>query len=73
MGELLRTIIGVGILGSVITMLRFSKYCRLLNQHWTLDPETMERYQAWAKRYLAATGCLLAVAFLGMLLGPLLI
>lgn len=61
-------VIQFGIGGSILTMLRFSKYCRLLNQHWTLDPETVELYQARARRYLAATGCLLGAAFAAMFL-----
>ena len=55
------TLIGTGILGSVFSMMLFAKYCRLLNQRWSLDPETVERYQAWAQRYLAATGGLLVM------------
>lgn len=55
------TLIGTGILGSVLSMMQFAKYCRLLNQRWSLDPETAERYQARAQRYLAATGGLLVM------------
>lgn len=47
-------LIVIGILGSIVSMLRFSKYCRLLNRLWTLEPETAKRYQDRAKRWLAA-------------------
>ena len=63
--------VNLGIGGSIFTMLRFSKYCRLLNRSWELDPETMEAYQAKARRCLLATGCLLGTAFAAMLLSAL--
>lgn len=63
-----QTLIGMGITGSVFTMLQFSKYCRLLNQRWTLDPETVKRYQAKAQRWLAATGCMIGTAVLSIFL-----
>lgn len=62
----LATNLGIG--GSILTMMKFAKYCRLLNRRWTLDPETEERYQAKARHYLAATGCLLGAAFAAMFL-----
>lgn len=60
---LLYLAINLGIGGSILTMLKFSKYCRLLNKSWTLDPETLQFYQAKARHYLAATGVLLLTAF----------
>lgn len=67
-----RILVGTGIAGSVITMLQFSKYCRLLNNRWTLDSKTAELYQAKAQRYLAATGCLIVIAVISLLLAPFL-
>lgn len=60
--------INLGIGGSILTMIKFSKYCRLLNKNRGLDDETAERYQTRAKRYLAATGGLLLMAFAAMFL-----
>lgn len=69
---LLYLAVNLGIGGSILTMMRFAKYCRLLDQGWSLDPETMELYQAKARHYLAATGCLLATAFVAMFLSAVL-
>lgn len=63
------TLIGIGFTGSIIAMMQFSKYCRLLSQRWTLDAETVERYQARAQRWLAATGCFIATAIISLFLG----
>lgn len=71
-GDIFGALIGMGLLGSVITMLRFSKYCGLLNQRWKLDQETADRYQRKAQQYLAATGCLLAVSVASIILGVIL-
>lgn len=68
---MINLIINLGIGGSILTMMRFSKYCRLLNQRWTLDPETVERYQAKARRCLIATGVLLGAAFAAMFLSAI--
>lgn len=64
--------VNLGIGGSILTMMRFSKYCRLLNKSWALDPETVERYQAKARRCLIMTGVLLGVAFAAMFLSAVL-
>ena len=61
-------LIAIGFLGSVFGMFRFGKYCRLLNSR-NLDPEETERYQARAQRWLAATGCLLGLAVLTIIVG----
>ncbi len=58
---MLSRLIAIGFLGSIFAMFRFSKYCRLLNR-WDLEPEEAERYQAGARRWLAAVGCLLGMA-----------
>ena len=63
---LLYLAVNLGIGGSIL------KYCRLLDQGWSLDPETMELYQAKARHYLAATGCLLVTAFVAMFLSAVL-
>ena len=63
------TLIGTGILGSVFSMMLFAKYCRLLNRQWDLDPETVKRYQARARRYLAATVGLIGTAMAAMFAG----
>lgn len=65
---ILSKLIAIGFLGSIFGMFRFGKYCRLLNRH-DLDQEEAERYQARARRWLAATGCLLGVAVLSILVG----
>ena len=49
-------------------MFRFAKYCRLLNSH-DLEQEEAERYQARAKRWLAAAGTLLGTAVLSIIAG----
>lgn len=72
MGDICAALIGIGFTGSVITMLRFSKYCGLLNQRWKLDQETARRYQRKAQQYLSATGCLLAVAIVTMIVSAIL-
>ena len=64
-------LIDVGFAGSIVAMVQFSKYCRLLNKRWTLDPETAERYQARAQRWLAAAGCMMGTAILLMFLGTI--
>ena len=61
---LFANVMAAAFLGSVFTMLRFSKYCRLLNQRWKLDEETADRYQIKAQRYLAETGGLLLMLLL---------
>jgi len=66
-----RALIGTGLFGSVIAMVQFSKYCRLLNKRWTLDPETAERYQARAQRWLAATGGLIGTAVVSLFLAAI--
>lgn len=58
---MLSRLIAIGFLGSIFAMFRFSRYCRLLNR-WDLEPEEAERYQAGARRWLAAVGCLLGMA-----------
>lgn len=65
---ILSRLIAIGFLGSIFGMFRFSKYCRLLNSR-DLEPEEMERYQARAQRWLAATGVLLGTAVLTILVG----
>ena len=65
---ILSRLIAIGFLGSIFTMFRFGKYCRLLNSH-DLEPEEAERYQTQAQRYLAATGCLLGMAVLAIAAG----
>lgn len=72
MGDICAALIGIGFVGSVVTMLRFSKYCGLLNQRWKLDQKTAERYQHKAQQYLAATGCLLVVAIATMIVSAIL-
>lgn len=62
-------LINIGFGGSIVAMIRFSKYCRLLNRRWTLSEEEEERYQAKARHWLAATGGLIAVAGVSMVLG----
>lgn len=61
-------LIAIGFLGSVFGMFRFGKYCRLLNR-FDLEPEEAERYQACARRWLTATGCLLGLAVLTIIVG----
>ncbi|MCI9482622.1 MAG: hypothetical protein HFF88_09675, partial [Oscillibacter sp.] len=61
--------ITIGFIGSVITMMQFAKYCGLLNKSRGLDPETVKHYQNMAQRYLAATGALLVVAVLSIIVG----
>ncbi len=65
---ILSRLIGIGFLGSMFAMFRFSKYCRLLNCR-DLEQEEAKRYQARAQRWLAAAGCLLAVAVLSVIAG----
>lgn len=62
-------LIAIGFLGSIFAMFRFSRYCRLLNSRRDLTQEEAERYQAGAKRWLAAAGCLLGVAALAIIAG----
>lgn len=69
--DIFRVLIGVGIAGSVISMIQFSKYCGLLNKRWTLDAKTADRYQARAQRWLAATGCFIATAVSSMFLAAI--
>ena len=64
---ILSRLIAFGFLGSVFAMFRFGKYCRLLNGGGSLEPEEMERYQAGARRWLAAMGILLGTAVLSIL------
>lgn len=59
MAVILSRLITIGFLGSIFSMFRFSKYCRLLNSR-DLEAEEAERYQARARQWLAAIG-----AFLG--------
>lgn len=70
--RVINLIINLGIGGSILTMIKFSKYCRLLNQRRTLDNETAERYQAKARRCLIMTGILLGAAFAAMFLSAIL-
>lgn len=63
--------IAIGFLGSIFTMMQFAKYCGLLNKSRGLDPKTVENYQNMAQRYLAATGALLGVAILSIVVGAL--
>ena len=49
-------------------MFRFAKYCHLLNA-LGLEQEEAERYQARAKRWLAAAGTLLGTAVLSIIAG----
>lgn len=65
---ILSRLVAIGFLGSIVGMFRFGKYCRLLNS-FNLEPEEAERYQARARRWLAATGCLLGVAVLSIIVG----
>lgn len=67
----LSRLIAFGFLGSIFAMFRFSKYCRLLNRRG-LEPEEAERYQAGARRWLAASGCLLGLAVLSIVAGGIL-
>lgn len=69
---LLSRLIAIGFLGSIFAMFRFGKYCRLLNRLGDLTQEEMERYQAGARRWLAATGCLLGLAVLSLIVGAIL-
>ncbi len=62
-------LINGGLLGSILSMMQFRKYCRLLNRQWDLDPETVKRYQARARRYLAATVGLIGTAMAAMFAG----
>ena len=62
-------LINGGLLGSILSMMQFRKYCRRLNRQWDLDPETVERYQARARRYLAATVGLIGTAMAAMFAG----
>lgn len=71
MSSLFHFLIQAGLLGSVISMLQFSKYCRLLKQGWALDPETAKRYQAKAQRWLSATVCLIGMSVVSMFLALL--
>ena len=66
---ILSRLVAIGFLGSIFAMFRFAKYCRLLNRQWDLDPETVERYQARARRYLAATVGLIGTAMAAMFAG----
>lgn len=68
---LLSRLIAIGFLGSIFGMFRFGKYCRLLNR-FDLEPEEAARYQARAQRWLAATGCLLGLAVLSIIVGGIL-
>lgn len=62
---LLSKLIIIGFFGSVIAMFRFGTYCRLLySPKRRLEPEEEERYQAGARRWLAATGILLGMSVL---------
>lgn len=62
-------LITIGFLGSIFAMFRFSKYCRLLNRPGGLEPEEAERYQAGARRWLAAIGVFLGVVALSVVCG----
>lgn len=61
-------LIAIGFLGSIFTMFRFAKYCRLLNSRG-LTQEEKDRYQAKARQWLAAMGCFLGVAALAFVSG----
>ena len=62
----------IGFLGSIFAMFRFAKYCRLLNSRGRMTQEETERYQAKAKGWLTATGCLLGMAGLAIIVGIIL-
>ena len=68
----LSVFVAIGFLGSLFTMFQFAKYCGRLNKGGRLDPETAEHYQNMAQRYLAATGTLLAVCILSIIVGIIL-
>ena len=59
----------IGFLGSIFAMFRFAKYCRLLNSRRNLSQEEAEHYQAKARFWLTAVGCLLGVAGLAFIAG----
>lgn len=61
--------IAIGFIGSIITMAQFAKYCRLLNKGRGLDEGTVKHYQNMAQRYLSATGALLGVCVLAIIVG----
>ena len=65
---ILSRLIAIGFLGSIFAMFRFAKYCHLLNA-LGLGQEEAERYQARAKRWLAAAGTLLGTAVLSIIAG----
>ena len=69
---IIKILIGIGFVGSVISMSQFSKYCKLLSsKRWALDQKTVEVYQARAQRWLAAPGGLIATAVIALLLGTI--
>lgn len=59
-------LIGFGFWGSVFAMIRFGKYCRLLNRR-DLDPEETAFFQRKARWWLKAVGVLLGLAVLAVL------
>ena len=59
----------IGFLGSIFTMFRFAKFCRLLNSRRNLTQAETEHYQAKARFWLTATGCLLGMAALAFIAG----
>ena len=61
-------LITLGFLGSIFSMFRFAKYCRLLNSRH-LEPEEAERYQARARRWLGAIGAFLGLVALTVIAG----
>ncbi len=67
---ILSRLITIGFLGGIFAMFRFAKYCRLLNSR-DLETEEMDRYQAGARRWLAAIGAMLGVVALSVVAGSI--
>ena len=71
MAVIVSRLITLGFLGSIFAMFRFSKYCRLLNSR-DLEPEAAARYQARARRWLAAIGAFWGGVALTIIVGAVL-
>lgn len=69
---LLSRLIAIGFWGSIFAMLRFGKYCRLLNGGPGMDPQDAEHYQAKARGWLMAAGGLLGLSVLSVMIGIIL-